>query len=521
MGEMVGRLFVYVPGLTEKPAKARSFAARLAEDPAWNSSTFYAWPAGIGVWTRRTFEDAAEALATFIDARWDGSSEIVLMGHSMGGLVVRRSYLQAVGAYGNTWPWGERVTRIVLFATPNRGFGKDKLPLTWRLALRFIATPLHLSVLQIRAGSAFISDLRIQWIRTMAEREAQHTAPYVVQLLGDQDSLVSHEDSLDVEQMRSAAQKGVANANHATIADFQGADGEERYTTVRKALFDRPAATTPKEALSAAETVRPVVFLLHGIRAGTDDWVARAKTVLNARAENPVVREPSYGYFSAWNFGFPFLRASNRRFMLDAYTQELALRPHASIHFIGHSNGTYILGQALTDVPAVHFDHVFLAGSVLPRNYDWRERAKRHQVTQLRNDQATHDVPVGVLCNLLRGMRSHDVGTGGFDGFLESFDEMHAVKYHPGGHAAALTDTNLRDATDFTLTGTLTPPTDLVPTPSKTFAIISRLCQFLPLMLLLSAAATALWVVSVPTWTRIAVTILAGAAVLRGIAKSA
>jgi hypothetical protein len=245
-----------------------------------------------------------------------------------------------------------------------------------------------------------------------------------------------------------------------------------------------------------------------------------AKTMLNARAEKPVVREPSYGYFSAWNFGFPFLRASNRRFMLRAYTQELALRPQASIHFIGHSNGTYILGQALTDVPAVRFDHVFLAGSVLPRNYDWRERAERHQIAQLRNDQATHDVPVGVLCNLRRGMRSRDVGTGGFEGFLESFDEMHTVEYHPGGHAAALTDTNLRDAADFILTGTFAPPTDLVATPSRKFAFISRLCQFLPLMLLLSAVATVLWAASVPTWTRIAVTVLAGLAVLRGIAKS-
>jgi hypothetical protein len=40
-------------------------------------------------------------------------------------------------------------------------------------------------------------------------------------------------------------------------------------------------------------------------------------------------------------------------------------------------------------------------------------------------------------------------------------------------------------------------------------------------MLLLSAAAIALWVVSVPTWTRIVVTVLASVAVLRGIAKSA
>lgn len=369
----MSRLFVYVPGLKRNPEKAKRLEERLRKDPDWADATFLTWDTGIRRLNRRRFADAANSLATHLDAAWSGEGDIVLMGHSLGGLIVRRAYLIAIGAYPPlpARPWGAAVSRIVLFASPNRGFRDENLLWLWRVLLHLVA-PLGFSLLDIRAGSTFVTDLRIRWIRTISHLETQQKAPYVVQLLGDRDSLVGHIDSLDVEQMRNAVQLGVPDADHSTITDVSGPEGEARYVQLRKAIFGQPQPAPPKEELSAEDAKRPVVFLLHGIRAGTDDWVARAKALLDQRAERPVARQPSYGYFSAWNFAMPFTRATNLRFMLDTYTQELAERPNATFHFLGHSNGTYILGQALQAVPAVEFENVFLAGSVLPPKYPWR-----------------------------------------------------------------------------------------------------------------------------------------------------
>ena len=470
----------------------RQLAERLRQDPDWADATFLAWDSGIRPLSRRTFSDAANSLAL----------------HSTAPPLPGR-------------PWGAAVSRIVLFAAPNRSFRDENLLWLWRLLLR-IVRPLGFSLLDIRAGSRFVSDLRIQWIRTMARLEAEHRAPYVVQLLGDRDSLVGTVDSLDVEQMRNAVQLGVPNADHSSIVNVEGPDGEARYTQLRKALFGAPQLAPPNAALSQAEAERPVVFLLHGIRAGTDDWVARAKALLDARPERPVARFPSYGYFSAWNFAVPFTRATNLRFMLDAYTQELAARPDAEFHFVGHSNGTYILGQTLQAVPAVRFTNVFLAGSVLPPTYPWRQRSTE-QVARVRNDQATRDIPVAMLCNLLRGLGMKDIGTGEFTGFLESFDAMQVVKYHKGGHAAALSDGNLAGVVEFALTGTAATTPELVPESGKGFAFVSRLCKYLPLILALAAVALAAWLGwtgSISEWLRIPATVAAGLATAYGLIKS-
>ncbi|HSM81200.1 MAG TPA: hypothetical protein VLS96_05920 [Nodosilinea sp.] len=117
----------------------------------------------------------------------------------------------------------------------------------------------------------------------------------------------------------------------------------------------------------------------------------------------------TYGYFSAFNFFFPWLRRQNIRWLQDKYSYRLALNPEAKFHFIGHSNGTYSLGESLKRVPAMQFGRIYLAGSVLPRDYPWQERFDLDQVGQLRNDRSCWDWPVGLLCSGLRGIGMTDI----------------------------------------------------------------------------------------------------------------
>jgi alpha-beta hydrolase superfamily lysophospholipase len=440
---------------------------------------------------------------------------VVLLGHSMGGMVVRSAYLNGLE---RGMPWAAAVSRIVLFASPNRGFSRERLSPLERAAMLLLGVPLRLSLIDLRAGSPFVTDLRIRWIRAFARMEAEGRAPYVVQLLGDRDSLVAHEDSLDVEQMRSSAHLTVPDATHGSIVDVRGDAGAARWPRIRAAVLGDPLPTAPPQPLSPEEAARPVVFLVHGIRAGTDDWVRAAKERLEARPEKPVVRQPSYGYYSLWSFAFGLARTRNLREVLDDYGQELARRPGADFHYVGHSNGTFVLGQALRMVPAIRFRNVFLAGSVLPGSYDWDDHVEQGRVVRLRNVRAAKDLPVALCCPILRGAFVRRVGTGGFSGFTDDVSGKEEVSYVPGGHGEALAPARLDAVAEFALTGSAAPVPGLVARPRTWLAWASRAASY---WLVLAGAWTAAAVVARGTSRDVLAYAAAGLVTLVVAAKTA
>ena len=84
----------------------------------------------------------------------------------------------------------------------------------------------------------------------------------------------------------------------------------------------------------------------------------------------------------------------------------------------------------------MRFHRVILAASVLPRDYEWRTLFENTQVQEVSNHRASRDVPVGIVCNLLRSLGTSDVGTAGFHGFLGGREEIKEVYYYDGGHSA-------------------------------------------------------------------------------------
>ena len=126
----------------------------------------------------------------------------------------------------------------------------------------------------------------------------------------------------------------------------------------------------PSELSERESAYRSIVFVLHGIRARNDTWVSDLEALLRQDPTVCVVTA-SYGRISAYNFAFPLTRRRNLYWFQDQYTFRLANHPDLPIHFVGHSNGTYVFGQSLRRIRAMRFDRIFLAGSVLPRDFDW------------------------------------------------------------------------------------------------------------------------------------------------------
>jgi pimeloyl-ACP methyl ester carboxylesterase len=439
----MSRLIVYVPGLGESPDRIDDLYKQL-EPELGPGAHLYKYRERVRLFSCGPLAKHCEKLAWRIDAAVDAYQDVddvILIGHSIGGLMVRYAYLQAMAARSQqehgAFAWTERVTRIVLLAAPNRGFDLKRVR-WWKkpAAYPLAALPVDFTSKDALMGSAFISDLRIRWIREMDDLDDR--APTVVQVLGDADQLVDYEDSRDVQGLHNGAQMALPRANHRDIVKVKAPEDipGQRLDILKKAILGdvEPAQSNPTPLSLTEKQVQVTVFALHGIRSGNADWPHQLGALL-AHDKTMHVVTPSYGRMSALGFAQPWARRRHLRWFADQYTFYLARNPDMKFHFVGHSNGTYIFGQSLARISGLKFGQVFLAGSVLPQDFAWQVQAE-NRIDKLINVCATKDKPVAWLCSALRGFGQRDVGVGGFQGF-ELFTDGPQIRWIEGGHGAA------------------------------------------------------------------------------------
>ena len=529
------RLIVYVPARSQTPEDWQSLRKRLEVEPALKGAVWHPHRYQADAWSR----DGMEKFALDLEAEIDGLllaldaatpacpiEHITLMGHSFGGMLVRIAYLIAAGQYPETKPrgsaWWKKVDRIVLFAAPNRGIETRRLSWRehWREKTAFLVPRREGGVGRLMRdqliGSAAVTNLRIRWIRFIAGL-APSRRPAVVQFLGRGDRLVKRDDSLDFEQFPETWQVDVPGATHSDVQQVPEGD-DIRYFTLRAGILE-----APPEPQSTAELPRgkrnPVVLVVHGIRASNETWAAQLKDLIQGQAPSAAAFQPTYRYFPMLDFALPWLRARKVRWLQDQYSTLLARYPRARFNFVGHSNGTYLLGHSLRQVPAMTFDRVTLAGSVLPREYDWNNRFMLGQVREVANHRAASDLPVAIFCNLLRAFGTKDVGTAGFDGFDESREEIKETFYYAGGHSSALTGDNLPKLAEFTLSGKADFPLASKKLEPRKFA--SRLSGSTLVALLAAGALVAVLGVAIAGLSQVLVATVAWASVTATAAAAA
>ena len=493
------RLVVIAPALTLKNVDYDPLIDGLQteeglkpETTVWEVFNKVIWPLG-----GRSLERFSADLAQQINTAWvhnDGFEDVILMGHSAGGLLVRQAYLSAWGIRGGTkYAWAEKVSRLVLLAAPNRGVSRMR----WHdrvgdVFLRVFFFFLHFTYQDLLEGSAFVTNLRIDWIRDFHARSG--AAPMVLQLRGGDDDIVDVNASSDVLAFPNSAPVPMPG-NHRSIVDIEARGepdpsvGQQRYELIRNALLRGPESLGLASDALKRERREPsfedCVFILHGIRArNMDEWLRKIQGLIVASGGRTMAFSPSYEYFSALKFVLPSVRRRNIRFLQNAYTEHLAENPDARFHIIAHSNGTYMVGQSLKDVPAMQFDRMVLAASVLPTDTFREARSQfRERVKAVRADGGQSDVPVGVLCRILRNVLCmRDLGTAGYDGFAGDFVKEYR---HPGGHSGMFTETNIRSMVDFVLgKESGETPKDTLPKDGA-FPMIARAAPFLTAGLLL------------------------------------
>ena len=444
-------------------------------------------------------EMLAVELMERLDVLWrnsDSYRRIILVGHSLGSLLARKIYVFACGEteavpfdprlktdfpkLGQTRDWAGNVERIVLLAGMNRGWRVNhhlsmSRAATWRiggwlltgLSLLRRGTPL---IFSIRKGAPFITQLRIQWIamRNTVESRGVGNA-MTIQLLGSVDDIVAPEDNIDLVAGRNFVYLDVPYSGHGNVIELDDptslslADGrvvvvgdarkEEFVAALTGKKQDlKHRSVIPSDLLTGNQDpdVDEVVFVIHGIR-DVGYWthkIAR-RVVQQAQKKGLKIKiateTSSYGFLPMLPFLVPGRRREKVEWLMDQYSESMALYPNAVFSFVGHSNGTYLLTKALEQYQSCRFERAVFIGSVASRKYRWRERIQNGQIKRVLNIVASGDWVVAFFPKALQSLGLQDLGSAGHDGFDETTDNPQALsefRFVRGGHSAGLGEQN-------------------------------------------------------------------------------
>lgn len=444
-----------------------------------------------GIWSSRTPNEIAVTVLRGIDERWNERAamgrqyeRIIFVGHSLGALIARKVYVCASSSNNDApfedgletegRPWASAVTRLILLAAMNRGWSPShhlsrRHAILWRSGLVIAAIYRRLGgsrllIEQMRRGSPFITQLRIQWLSMLRHAPSKGVGhALVVQLLGTIDDFVGPDDNVDLVTGRNFVYRDVPGSGHGSVIELDDPEhGAARRELVVEALTQsdeelRQRSVPPADLLPQAPRpeVTDVIFVIHGIR-DTGYWtqrVARRVKEAGRRYKCEFETETSaYGYFPMLPFLFRKGRQAKVEWLMDQYTEDLALYPRADFSFVGHSNGTYLLAKALEQNPACRFKHVVFAGSVVNIRYDWRRLIREKRVRAILNYVATSDLVVAIFPKTFQMLRLQDLGSAGHDGFTfirrsavesitsqqQSEEGEFQAKYVKGRHSAAL-----------------------------------------------------------------------------------
>lgn len=399
--------------------------------------------------------------------------DVILIGYSLGSLIIRKAYILAAMSrtaddnafrVERKYKWPRKVSRIILLAGINNGWSLSPKPKRFSLLLYVMYRLLYPLVFVFPAGrlirsfhkgSRFVENLRIQWHRL----EKNQNIPPVIQLTGTEEDVVTEEDMVDVRFCRNFIFLHVPRTGHMYAANFRqsriGPFRRNRFiTALTKPIGDlrQEQDMEPQRLLNNVTdpTITDVVFLIHGIR-DYGDWTQKVGEAIDLIAKSHrrrvVVYRPAYERFPLLGFLLTLERIRKVQWFIDQYTQAIAKFPQARIHFIGHSNGTYLLAKSLELYPDCHFHNVVFTGSVVRRSFPWDRIIGQNRVARLRNDMAVDDFVVAVFPRFFEQfsevtrVQVSDIGSGGVYGFHDNSGKRYEVRLR-GSHGAALAAEN-------------------------------------------------------------------------------
>jgi len=169
------------------------------------------------------------------------------------------------------------------------------------------------------------------------------------------------------------------------------------------------------------------VMSLHGIRT-RGVWQKDLVPVLARYGFIPYALD--YGSFSIFKFASRRARDHRLDWLRKEYERVTAEARVQRPSVIAHSFGTYLVAALLTKYPAVRFDKVIFAGSIVGRNFDWPSILGTGQVNIVRNDFGALDRWPRMARYVVR-----DSGASGTEGFLKTHPALISQRFPQHGHS--------------------------------------------------------------------------------------
>jgi hypothetical protein len=348
--ETAQRLAIVLHGMRMEPGDLKSLTATILSTPGYADTRLIVPRLPVGIFSTAQTDDISACLITLVDREWQKREaagqpyrSMLLVGHSIGSLFVRKLYVvargelkaapfekglrEALGMHGdNAGPvprrgrWVDTVDRIVLLGAINRGWSADHhMPLVRMvqiqtgLAFSRLVQAMNgpaLTVMATRKGAPFVTQLRLQWLAMMdcssprlaressgpqptstgrCDEQPQTAVADVVQLLGTQDDLIPPGDGIDPVTGGSFTYLEVPHSDHRNVVvmDSNTPEGEARSKVLLKALGPAPVKSDATPELVSARgqpdfDVKHVVFVMHGIR-DEGFWTERLASRVRAR----------------------------------------------------------------------------------------------------------------------------------------------------------------------------------------------------------------------------------------------
>lgn len=482
-------LVVLIAGV-QTPRLLFSKAARVASDAVIESDILKI-RSNFALFSNADPNEMASQIGGLIDAQYNRKfratgekyDKIILVGHSIGALWLRKAVLNASAGFGLDRPgltnkvastdaeWRTKLDRIIFLAGVNSGFDRNfsvwTMTFTWFLEFLGIGKLL----LAMERGTPFVETLRLEWMRLIRSPFGL-AAPFSVQLIGDADWAISIDNDIDLEAQVGEAGNinhsviDVGGASHISILDMTLVEDSDLLLQSRRAYCFIDALCLSKQELRD-RTLRPheeivgnearrraavkrVIFLYDDNR-NQDLWIEpfgfASKRVLGERDDIFLARA-SVPHLSRFSFLLNLFGRRERalRWWSAKFTELCADHPNATISVVALANGSWVIGRALSDNRAMRVQTIFLSGSILPRDFNWDRIVKEGRLGIICNTLSSEDLYISVFGGLVHWLRENvpfvkqmeyfSLGDSGMRGFDWVSAQMGQISYLAGPQEA-------------------------------------------------------------------------------------
>lgn len=433
----------------------------------------------IGFWSKKDPEELAQQISEQIDSQYkalaasipesEPKPTISLISFSAGSLLMQRAMVESKRS--NNDPWVDKVDSHIILSGITRGW---QFTTATPAQIRFVGEGLRvlntgrmlldkLFIWKVYRGSPFVTATRIGYSKYFRDSNIR-----CIYFLGSRDEFVTPSDCLEVVNSFKLDQSSqsvgglyleLPDTTHKQILEracgavvspqkvplinmivdalIGSAKFLDEYINYLSKPDDIDDYLDPFDATNnhrSDDSANHLVFILHGIR----DQGFWAKRIAREIKKEHRIHHPheqgqrslrtittSYGFFSMLQFLLPGGRSKALYWFLDQYADARIMYPEAEkIDVIAHSNGTYLVAEALKQCDPVNFRHVIFAGSVVRRDF-WSQchHITDAKLTSFNNLMGRKDMIVGLLPGALETIpvlnRYLNVGGAGAYGFIE------------------------------------------------------------------------------------------------------